>query len=190
MESDQHCIVYPAPEPIKAPLPSGQIQGNNTVPQKGQQGDFYGLREYRNGDEVRKVDWKSTAKHSRLIVKELEKETRKQVELIVNNAQNPKTDFGEDSELETAITIAASLAKDFIFKNYSVAIASRGTSVSWGSGTEHLFAIYKALALLNAEPHEVEVRGDLATDVYKILCKGSPASKSIYHQANSTIDQC
>ena len=71
IELSQTCIAYPTPEPTVSPPLSGALQGDNTSPTKGQSGDFYGLREYRIGDEVRSVDWKSTAKHSRLIVKEL-----------------------------------------------------------------------------------------------------------------------
>ena len=190
IELSQTCIAYPTPEPTVSPPLSGALQGDNTSPTKGQSGDFYGLREYRIGDEVRSVDWKSTAKHSRLIVKELEKETRKQVLLIVNNPQMPKGPFGEDTDLEQAITVAASLAKSFIQKSFSVSMLSRGTQVPWGTGPDHLFSIYRALALLGPEPLGVELGGQATSDVFKILCKGSPASQNITALADRVVDTC
>ncbi len=37
--------------------------------------EFYGVRQYREGDEVRKIHWLRTLKHGKLIIKEMEQET-------------------------------------------------------------------------------------------------------------------
>lgn len=73
-------IVYPAVFPLEIEYDSGagliRTGAGNETNQKGCSGDFLSLREYVPGDPVKQIDWKSTAKGSAVIIKELQKESQ------------------------------------------------------------------------------------------------------------------
>lgn len=62
----------PAPVPRWLPLGSGPYAG--AVAAKGDGPDFHGVREYRPGDDLRRIHWKLTARRGELVIRELEEE--------------------------------------------------------------------------------------------------------------------
>jgi uncharacterized protein (DUF58 family) len=65
------CLVYPQPAPNPPPLPmSGR--GDQGVVNKGEGEHFHGLREYRPGDPLRRIAWRSSARHQKLYSREME----------------------------------------------------------------------------------------------------------------------
>jgi uncharacterized protein (DUF58 family) len=78
------------------------------------------LREYRRGDDIRLVDWKASARHDTLVVKELRPETRQDVvvlldcgrQLLGHHAAEDGGDLRFELALQTALILgAAVLAK-------------------------------------------------------------------------------
>ena len=72
----------------------------------GDSSEFMSLREYRQGDALNQIHWKSFARHGKLIVKEY------QDEYFVRRALLLDTDVGEldRDSFEAAVSVAASLA--------------------------------------------------------------------------------
>ncbi|MGH8518974.1 MAG: DUF58 domain-containing protein, partial [Panacagrimonas sp.] len=70
----------------------------------GDSAEFAGLREYRPGDPLHKVDWKSTARRGIPIVKEYHDEFFERHALILDTS----TARGEDACFEEAVAVAAS----------------------------------------------------------------------------------
>jgi uncharacterized protein (DUF58 family) len=70
--------------------------------------DYIGVRDYRPGDAMRAVHWRSVARTGRLIVREFEDETHRAVALVLAGE-----DAGEapDSAFEALVTAAASIAR-------------------------------------------------------------------------------
>ncbi|MCW8871543.1 MAG: DUF58 domain-containing protein [Xanthomonadales bacterium] len=65
------CLVYPQPVPNPPPLPmSGR--GDQGAVNKGEGEHFHGLREYRPGDPLRRIAWRSSARHQKLYSREME----------------------------------------------------------------------------------------------------------------------
>jgi uncharacterized protein (DUF58 family) len=65
------CLVYPRPVPNPPPLPmSGS--GEQGAVHKGEGEHFHGLREYRPGDPLRRIAWRSSARHQKLYTREME----------------------------------------------------------------------------------------------------------------------
>jgi uncharacterized protein (DUF58 family) len=64
-------LVYPAPAGNPPPLPmaSGGQQGQ---PRRGEGEQIHGLREYREGDSLRSVAWRTSARHEHLYTREME----------------------------------------------------------------------------------------------------------------------
>lgn len=73
VELDALCLVYPRPAPPGTPLPAASVQakpqGSHAA---GGDEDFSGLRTYRTGDSMRRVDWKASAREQGLYTKEFD----------------------------------------------------------------------------------------------------------------------
>ncbi len=90
-------------------LPGGaafKISGEANTNSIGNSGEFVGLRDYRPGDPLRQIHWKSWAKTGRPIVKELEDTFYPRYGLIVDTLSCHRT----DRQFEEAISVAASFA--------------------------------------------------------------------------------
>lgn len=48
--------------------------------------DFYGCREYRTGDDPRKIHWVASAKHAQFVVKEFQEEKLSRAALVMDNS--------------------------------------------------------------------------------------------------------
>jgi uncharacterized protein (DUF58 family) len=100
--------------PKRHPLPGIRLPGgaafnlagetsSNTI---GSSGEFVGLREYRSGDPVRLIHWKSWARTGKPIVKELEDNYFPRYGLVLDTC----SDAGDDACFEDAVSVAASFA--------------------------------------------------------------------------------
>jgi uncharacterized protein (DUF58 family) len=83
-------IVYPQIHPITVPSPRAHYAGNDTARQIGRRGEFFGLREYRDGDDRRDIHWRSTARTGRALVREYEDESQKRALILLDNALPPR----------------------------------------------------------------------------------------------------
>lgn len=106
----QSCCVLPKRYPV-SPLPTGggrvyQRGGVALANAVGESEEFMALREYRPGDPLRAVHWRSSAKFGRWVVKEFQDEyfTRRALVLDTFCAPERAADF------EAAVSVAASLA--------------------------------------------------------------------------------
>ena len=97
---------YPLP-PIELPGSARfQIGGEMTGNAIGNSGEFVGLRDYRAGDPLRQIHWKSWARTGRPIVKELEDTFYPRYGLVLDTFPND----GAGAVFEDAVAVAASFA--------------------------------------------------------------------------------
>ncbi len=68
---DAECLVYPQPVPNPPPLPRTG-RGDHGKAQKGDGEHFHGLREYQPGDSLRRIAWRTSARHRKLYTREME----------------------------------------------------------------------------------------------------------------------
>jgi uncharacterized protein (DUF58 family) len=73
--------------------------------------DFYGIREYRQGDPLRHVHWHSSARTGQLMVREFEREPGSLVNVLVLNEREGDAGPRGDTLLDNAARIAASLLR-------------------------------------------------------------------------------
>ena len=107
----QEVVVHPTPEAA----PSLELLGDDLlgtvaplrVMRPGHGLDFHGLREYRPGDDVRAIDWKATARLSRLITIEFEPTQVGDLVILLDNREKLQIGTGPNSTLERAISLAA-----------------------------------------------------------------------------------
>ena len=141
-------IVYPAVLPISLPAPRARAHGETATNLIGRRGDFFGLREYRDGDDRRAIHWRSTARTGRLLVREYEKESQRRASIFVDNAMPAEPEDEQVDALEKAISTAASLASAYLASGYAVRVVARGLHIPFAGGEIHLDRVLRGLALL------------------------------------------
>lgn len=87
------------------------------------------VREYRQGDDMRRVHWPTSARTEELMVRREEQPLQARAVIVLDNRATAHHGRGLSSSLETAVTTAASIATH---------LASRGHRVSVASATELL----------------------------------------------------
>lgn len=115
--------------------------------------DFYAVREYRTGDDLRRVHWPSTARLDELMIRQ--EETPSQGRLTVAVDLRPVT--WADGGLETALSAAASVTDVALADGLLVRlITTAGVNTRFGASAPQRAIILDALA--NAKP-TTTVRG-------------------------------
>lgn len=80
------------------------------------------VREYRQGDEVRRIHWRSTAHRGQLMVRREEQAWDPSANVILDSRVGAHAGRGLHSSLEWAISAAASVALHFLDEGYSIEI--------------------------------------------------------------------
>ena len=110
-------------------------------PRRGAGDDFWSVREYRPGDDVRLVSWKLSAKQGRPMIREFAEMAGDRI--TVRAEGRP---FGEAAERR--ISEAASIARFFIDEGAEVRLVTDEGKTGFGRGLLHLATIFERLALL------------------------------------------
>jgi uncharacterized protein (DUF58 family) len=71
--------------------------------------DFYGIRDYQPGDELRRIHWPATAHHGRLTVIEFDRGASENVAVVLESRAGMEFGKGVDTTLEVGVRVAASL---------------------------------------------------------------------------------
>ena len=151
-------IVYPRP----LPLPSVYLQGlasyrlreQRTAPFAGGAQEFYGIRPYQYGDDLRHIHWKSTARTGRLAIKQFEQRVSTAATIILDLHRDVHRGMGAQSTLEYAITIAASLAQHVVDSGNSLSMISTGLghfALPMDRGEHQLHKALEHLAIAKAD---------------------------------------
>lgn len=76
-------------------------------PRAGMGDEFLGVRQYRPGDPMRSIHWRSTARTGQLVVREYEETAQERCRIILGG---PDFGDGPESAFETAVSAAGSIA--------------------------------------------------------------------------------
>lgn len=174
-------IVFPQLAQLgHAAPPRARVGGVEAQGRRGRQGDFHGLREYRDGDDPRDIHWRSTARVGRTMVREHEEESARRVTIFLDNALPDGADCPDElakDGLERAISLAASLAADYLERGYAVRVVTRGEHVGgWLQGPASLPRLLRTLALLPTVAPDVAFPAapDGSADPILVVRKGGP----------------
>jgi uncharacterized protein (DUF58 family) len=77
--------------------------GVRQQPRRGQGMEFNQLRELRDGDSARQIDWKATARHSRPIVREYQDERDQQIVFLLDCGRGMRSQDGSLSHFDHAL---------------------------------------------------------------------------------------
>jgi uncharacterized protein (DUF58 family) len=144
-------LVWPRTFPVgPVPLAGGdqQVEGNVSRNKVGSTGDVLGVRPYRRGDSPRRIHWGQSARHDRLIVCELQSNTRPLIQLVLDAEPRVHAGQGPDSSREWAIRIVASLAKGWLEAGAEVGAVWQGQLIPAASGLKQAHRLLDGLARL------------------------------------------
>jgi len=125
---------------------SGQVPSRRV----GAGTDFYALRLYNASDELRRINWKASARIGHLVVNEFESEHVTDVLLIVDSTDEGGSSIYDFDLTEFQLTLAASLCSQLLMQGNRVGLAIYGAVRAWvdpAFGKRQLLKILDNLAM-------------------------------------------
>jgi uncharacterized protein (DUF58 family) len=168
----------------RLPLPVGRRYQPGGIPLASSLGDmneFVSTREYREGDPLRKIHWRSWARRGAPVVKEYQQEYFSRIALVLDTFLPRRPRPGERRAFEAAVSVLASVADHFSRSENVVDIFAAGPDiyqVSAGRSLAYLENVLDVLACLDpcheppferVGPHLHERLGGLTTVVAVVL---------------------
>ncbi len=126
--------------------------------------DFYALRPYEVGDDLRRVHWPSTARHDELMVRQDELPWQGRATVLLDVRRTTHT----PESLELVVSAAASVVTAAWRRRDLVRLISTdGTDSGFAAGHAHIEAIMEHLAIVRATP------GGSLRQIVDLLARGS-----------------
>ena len=154
--ADQPLIVYPRFYSMdEVPVPIGRTHQPGGIPLASMTGDsleFVGTRDYRAGDPVRAIHWRSFARRGRPVVREFQEEYFTRIAIVLDTFLPRRPSADALAGFEAGISVVASIADHFSRSEYIVDILAAGPDlyeVSAGRSLASLDTILDVLACLD-----------------------------------------
>lgn len=127
-------IVTPAVVPLPTVRLAGEWSGSGesrprSIASAGE--EDVTIRNYRHGDDMRRVHWRATAHHGDLMVRREEQPWQSRATLLLDNRAAGHTGHGQDSSLEWSVTATASIGAHLANRGYAIRLVTdEGGTVS------------------------------------------------------------
>ena len=115
---------------------------------RGQGTEFHQLREYRDGDSLRQIDWKATSRYQKLISKEYQDERDQHVVFLIDCGRRMRALDEEISHFDQALNALLLLSYVALRQGDSVSFHAFGGQQRWfnaGKGAHNINAILNQL---------------------------------------------
>lgn len=87
-----------------------QIDGRSAVRTRGQGTEFDSLRDYVDGDDVRSIDWRATARRRKVVVRTWQPERDRHVIILLDTSRTSAARVGDEPRLDASMDAALLLA--------------------------------------------------------------------------------
>jgi uncharacterized protein (DUF58 family) len=130
LEAPDQVLIYPYYHPLERlrMLETRELAERQTS-RVGIGTQVVGTREYRPGDSLRQIHWRSTARAGKLVVKEFAEEDQPSLTLALDLSTGGTLGEGKHSTFETAIRIAATLG--YYAVNHAIPFRLVGAGKKW-----------------------------------------------------------
>lgn len=156
-------LVYPPIAQVSPKLlemcQSADTSGEVSHPQPGGADEFYGVREYRAGDNPRLIYWRRSAKSGTLVSREMTRVSPPRIVLLVDTLVTSRT-LEAHARVERCIAMAASLAASALDQGLSVGLcvwSGKWDTIRPTRGKRHksdLLSLLAQLPLNDSQPAE------------------------------------
>ncbi len=146
-------LVYPRVQPLSLPRDAGDRRSVSTAalrqPVTARGEDFYTLREYAEGDELRKIHWPSTAKRGKLMIRQEETPWHMRATIVLDDRRGVHDGEGSQSSFEQAVAGAASVVDLYHRSGYGFRLTgAHHDGIPNGKGAHHFNRCLDLLAVL------------------------------------------
>ncbi|MGB7069055.1 MAG: DUF58 domain-containing protein [Pyrinomonadaceae bacterium] len=178
-------IVFPPIDPLdheidNLPLEQGKLVANK----RGMGQDLLALRNYRPNDDLRRIDWKATARSQQLTVREFAAEDDKRITIFFDpripeadqvilslkdkiGRENSREGFTLSERFESGVRLTASLLGHFADQQAEFRLLIDDAAGEFGIGVRHLNECLKRLALIepsvDGNIDELTIEGTIET---------------------------
>lgn len=132
---------------VPGELPGGSVQG---VRVQFSTPNVSSVREYQPGDAFNRIHWPTTARTTRLMVREFELDPTADVWLVLDLHGDVHVGSGLERTEEYAVTAAASLARHLLDQGRAVGLVSQTATLPADRGPRQLERILEVLAVVQA----------------------------------------
>ncbi len=173
-EDDVEVLVYPRIRPARLSALE-RASGAQFVPARlsGEGDEYFALREYIHGDDLRLVVWRISARLGVWMVREMGVGNARVVTFVMDTRYADITDF--DDRFEEMVEITASLAVTLLNRHYSVGVFMPDAHLACGKGAAHERRLLDAFA--RVMPVEASLHSDfeqrahrLTSEPMRLLC--------------------
>ncbi len=155
-------LIYPPYEDIKRIEILGSKRslqlnyGAQRSKQKGLGSEFYGMRKYVFGDQFRLIDWKASARHQKLIVREFESERDVTIMILVDSSETMAGGAIENTKFEYAIRACMLLTKVALTRRDNVGVFTYSDKKNFkflkpNGGEDHFYQVLDFVARVKPE---------------------------------------
>jgi uncharacterized protein (DUF58 family) len=135
----RHLLVTPRVEPLPHVPLSGDWSGtgesrSRSIAAAGE--DDVAVREYRHGDELRRVHWRATAKSGALMVRREEQPWESRATVLLDDRLQGHVGEATSGSFERAVTVTASIAMHLSHRGYAVRLMLDNREVSTSSAID------------------------------------------------------
>ncbi|NOT48700.1 MAG: DUF58 domain-containing protein [Acidobacteria bacterium] len=159
-------IVFPkvenvSPAVMSIPLDAGRLAADK----RGSGQDLLSMRDYQPNDDLRRIDWKATARARHLMVREFAAEDEQKVTVYFDtrmpaetvkpmtlrqriDAENSGKEADRSPRFEAAVSQAAAITAHFCNTDAEVRLITPGETGGFGTGSRHLIECLRRLAVI------------------------------------------
>ncbi len=153
-----------------------QIDGLVTIHRRGQGTEFDSLREYVDGDDVRSIDWRATARRDTVVVRTWRPERDRRLICVLDTGRTAAARVGDaprlDAALDACLLLAAVAAR--AGDRVDLVAADRRVRASVEAAAHHEVLAKLVAAMATLEPSLVETDASLlVTEVLRRVRKRS-----------------
>jgi uncharacterized protein (DUF58 family) len=148
-------LVYPRTELLALPRDTGDrrtlTMSSLRHPSGARGEDFYTLREYVEGDDLRKIHWPSTAKRSRYMIRQEETPWQTRATILLDDRAGVHDGIGEAASFERAVEASASLVDLYHRTGYGYRLVTAlAPAMNSGKGSDQWTRCLDLLATIRA----------------------------------------
>jgi uncharacterized protein (DUF58 family) len=156
---DETALVYPRLITAPAAVSWGANEHMaETFKNRGREGEVTSLRTYHEGDELRQIHWKQTARQAQLVVTERQRQTRRSGYVVVD----PRVDAPDDPQVrarfELLVSRAASTVVRRIRRSEAVGLILGGKVIPPVDLVSQAGLLLQPLALVQPQPMTADLQ--------------------------------
>ena len=142
----------------------------------GRGDEFSTVREFRYGDDRRRIHWKASAKATQLLMKEYAVHEPKKLTIVLDNLKPH-----DEESFEKAVSLAASMTDEFLNEGFFIRLLTCRKMIPFGNSKDHLFKILDILAAIEGQDSwECPISDELeGANIVILGSEGSPLSRFV-----------